>query len=204
MKNKIIIAVVIVVILVGVGIYGYMTSFGPRIVSFYVAKPALVVEGDRLSKVEVYGVPPKGDNILMGTMELVEESNGAQTWTLTIPDKAVDLKEIFARGYAGGRTTNKKSLPIKSSEIKNELWAKEAQVVLNGTVKSISGRTILLNISLPVPTTMNIRLDLKGTIVDAKGKPTTLAQLKPGTPISVTGDYTDETAFTATQIELTK
>ncbi len=206
MKNKRLIIGILIALVVIAGIlwYGYLTAFGPKLKELSVSQPDIVAIGDRLAKIEVFGKSESGSNISMGPMELVESSNGEQTWILEIPAKPLDVKEIFARGYtARGRKTNEVSLAIYGKEnLKNELWAEESQVVLSGIVKSISGRTITLSTVTPTLSTITVKVDLQAKVFDAQGKVSLLSRVRQGGKVSVTGKYTEETTFTASQVEL--
>jgi hypothetical protein len=217
-KNILIILGVLAILLAVFATVLYSGDKDSKIITFAVEKPDLgqpnfVVTSQKLTAVEILGLPEgaaKNKYVSLGKMDLVEKNEqGAETWVMAVPEQPQKLTEVIARGFnEKNRVTSQVTLPIKgTSAITTTLWPTETRTVLTGTVKSFAGKTISLSVPIPqisANATITVTLADKATVVDQKGKPTTVSQIKKGAKISVLGDYTDDASFTATQVELSK
>lgn len=111
------------------------TEYG--IDDFYLTKQNLVLIGGGLSEVRVYGVPvdPTKEDYVLGSMDIVEESEESQTWLLPIPEEQL-IKEIYAIGHVSSREHTKKYyFPIAGvSNIHESLWVKIPEKTLTLSV----------------------------------------------------------------------
>jgi hypothetical protein len=208
--KKVIILIVVVAVIV-VGWLAFFKKSGPKVSSFVVEPPSLILTGEKIAKAEVWAIQTnadgKADSFELGAMELQEaDAQGMQTWTLTIPAKpAQPITHIEARAYdeKNGETTTVLQYTT-AEEIAAAVWPPQPENVIPGTVKSISGSKIVFIMDVPAGSTLNVTLAKDAKVVDAKGKATTFATIKKGSRINLIGDFTDDIEFTATQIELVK
>jgi hypothetical protein len=210
----VLIIIVLALIVVGIGMFLRKSNTGPRVMTFTVeladlGRPNFVATATGLDKIEVWAVPeatstPKSD-VKLGMMELVEgDAQGNQTWILATPEKPLIVKEIYTQGYIkGGGKASKVSLPYKgSAKLTPYVWPMPTQAVISGKIKAIGSKSLTMIIAHTASSTITISYAPKIVVVDATGKPMTLSKLKTGSDINVTGTYIDETAFSASQIEV--
>ena len=122
-----------------------------EIISFYVAKPNLVVETTGLESVSVYVTPAdrKVEDYLFGSGVLVEEYGERRTWIIEIPEPQL-VRKVYAIGTdEGGLTTEREVFPIAGiSEIYSALWTETPEIIITlgiGESSTVGGTKITLN-----------------------------------------------------------
>ena len=115
-----------------------------EIISFYIAKPNLVVETTGLESVSVYATPAdrKLEDYLFGEGILVEESGERKTWIIEIPEPQL-VRKVYAIGADKNYlTTEREVFPIAGiSEIYYALWAEAPEEIVTLSV----GESVLVN-----------------------------------------------------------
>ncbi|MDQ3077172.1 MAG: hypothetical protein M3Q63_03935 [bacterium] len=202
-SRKLVISVVALVVLMG-GVIAYKIFSGPTLKNFSVNQANLVVEANNMEKVEVYAQQSTSKEAsLIGAMEIVEQNDANdQTWILLIPTTmGTTTTKIYAQGTTKeGKATKKLELPYETQEeISRALGqTKTSQAVLFGTVNSVVGNILSLNIL--ASTTVKVTLVPNAQVTNKVGQKILPYQLIKGGLVSVTGDFTDEISFTATEV----
>ncbi len=201
-SKKLVIAVVVIVLLIG-GIAAYKTFAGPSLKSFYVNQSNLIVEANNMEKVEVFAqLETSNAAASIGVMEIAEQNEtNDQTWILTIPANQGTTTKMYAQGTTkDGKTTKQLALPYKTTEEYSRALGKTktSQAVLFGTVNNVTGNILSLNIL--ASTTIRVTLVPNAQVTNKAGQKVLPSQLVRGGLVSVTGDFTDEISFTATEV----
>jgi hypothetical protein len=200
---------IIVIIVAGVAL---SKAFGPGsniIKAFTVEEGTFLATAQNASKIEVMAVPEGKkagkDSVKLGMMELVEKNDaGEQTWILEVPADKQPYIEVYAQAYD---TNNSKagtvSLPQKTKgELASVLWPAPKQIIIYGLVREIAGNTMRITNGSAREFDIVVTLANDIKLLDKAGKPITRSRLTRNTMLVLTGNFTDEQAFTATQIEL--
>ena len=111
-----------------------LEDVGPEsISSIRVEKPYFLIEGNELSKVEVWAVPTgtnitEKDHVFLGQAEVVETEAGTGMWRMKVPIDPLLVTEIYAKGFRSSEgLVGKTTLPhIGATDIYNALWWGEA------------------------------------------------------------------------------
>jgi hypothetical protein len=212
---KRIIAIIIGIIIIIGGIWAWKSSQTSRvnnITSFEAQEGTLsATTKDAVTKVEVYGVldgKKKGTaDVDLGTMDLVEKNAaGDQTWVLTNTPEKRPYAELFVKAFGvDNKEVGTRSLAIKGKDaITGAVWPSPKQTTIYGLVRELSGNTLRLSNGGPRTQDIVVSLDPTVKIFDTAGKLITRSRLTKDTKIAVTGNFTNELAFKASQIELGK
>jgi hypothetical protein len=161
-----------------------------------------------MKAIEVFGVASTSpDEISFGQMEIAEQTeDGTATWILPILETPQVLDSVYLIGTTNdGKTTDKKELELPAGyTLGLALWPQAQQSVVAGTVSSVKGRILTLDVIQPVKSTLTITLATTARVSDEQAKPIPLTRIRQGIGIAATGQYTTENTFTASQIELTR
>ena len=100
----------------------------PGVISFTVEKPYLVIRGNDLDNVEIYGQISGSENnptILLGVAEKTNSSDTeSDRWIFMIPEEPILFEHIFAKSYVDGKVINELPLNISGQvDLYNALWA---------------------------------------------------------------------------------
>jgi hypothetical protein len=114
-----------------------------------IQKPSIVVHGENLASVEIWGIPTGNgitENYLIANVTLQStDAKGVQTWTAQIPKDPLLVTEIFARAYDRKKgLIGNLSLPyLGAAALHDALWganatSTEPQPPLGGTTAGTS------------------------------------------------------------------
>ncbi|MBA3286192.1 MAG: hypothetical protein H0U27_14205 [Nitrosopumilus sp.] len=202
-SNKKVIVGVVAVLVVIAGVAAYKMFARPSLKSFYVNQSNLIVEANNMEKVEVFAQLESSNTTgSIGIMEVVEKNDqNDQTWIFVIPESQGTTTKIFAQGTTKeGKQTRR--FTLSADELKKISRVIEdkntSQAVLFGTVNSVTGNILSLNIL--ASTTIRVTLVPNAQVTNKAGQKVLPSQLVRGGLVSVTGDFTDETSFTATEV----
>jgi hypothetical protein len=208
-KTLLIIVGVIVLILAAVGLSKQLGTSNNIIKAFSVEEGTFLASAQNASKIDVMAIPEgktaRKDSVKVGTMELVEKNDaGDQTWILEIPKEKQSYVEVYAQAFDA---KNKKAGTIPLAQKTKEditavLWPAPKQVIIYGLVRELSGNTMRITNGSAREFDIVVTLVNDIKLLDKVGKPITRSRLTKNTMLVLTGTFTDEQAFTATQIEL--
>jgi hypothetical protein len=209
MKRILLIVVGIIVIIGAVLIFNKAAN-APKIVkAFTVEEGTFLAIAQDATKIEVYAVPEGKkmgkDNVKLGTMELVEKNDkGEQTWIMPTPEQKQSYIEIYAKPY-GAKDSEGATVSLAQKgkdDIASVVWPAPKQVIIYGLVRELSGNTMRITNGSAREFDIVVTLPADIKLLDQKGKAITRSRLTKNTMLVLTGNFTDEQAFTASQIEL--
>jgi hypothetical protein len=210
MKRNIAIILGIIIVVIAVVFWKSNNSSQSSIVgSFTIEEGTFVATSTNATKVEILGVlegKKRGSgDVNLGQMELVEKNSaGEQTWIMMPPTEKRPYAELYARGYnAENKDAGIRSLSVKGKDaIANAVWPTPKEMTIYGLVRELSGNTLRLSNGGARQTDIVVTLDPTIKLYDTTGKTISRTRLTKNTKIMVTGNFTDELAFKASQIEL--
>ncbi len=202
--NKLVIALIVVVIVIA-AVFAYKSFGNTKLNGFYVNQSSFVVEASDMQKVEIFVEKEREpEPKKLGEMEIVEkDADNKQTWIMDVHKTNINqvITNIYAQGTTiDGKVTKRLSLPYKTPEEFTRVLriGDTPQAVLFGTVNSVTGNILSLNIL--ASTTIRVTLVPDVVVTNKAGQEILPSQLIRGGLVSVTGDFTDETSFTAAEV----